>query len=145
MNKGLAQMVLTAVAEVASHTIGLSARMAPAHRADEHAPQEGTAPGTDNAAPATRTALFQARSNAVRLEGRGSNTTFGTWFFSNTELSVRNEGASPGEAMVQTLLGADPEWIPVSPGETMTIRRWWGAVPIRVVNTGSAPLTVWTL
>jgi hypothetical protein len=70
----------------------------------------------------------------------GDSADFPTWFWGATRLCVDNLGSSYGEAQVQTRLGAPPEWIPVQPGTTRCISRWWGGVPITVTNVSNSPL-----
>ncbi|WP_405651357.1 hypothetical protein [Streptomyces sp. NBC_00019] len=148
MNKGMVQLALMGLAEVIARSIGLTADAVSANRVDRDragaAGDTATADSDAGAAAHRASLLVGAQGAEVRLPNRDDSTVFPTWFWGSTQLSVRNDGSSYGEARVQTVLGADPEWLPLSPGETKTVRRWWGAVPVRVTNNADAPLTAWT-
>ncbi|MEV0521971.1 hypothetical protein AB0I66_00990 [Streptomyces sp. NPDC050439] len=148
MNKGVVHLALVGLVEGVARSIGLTAGAVDSSRVSgfrRGADGETGAEAREDGAATDRSATqVQTRSAAVQLNGRGDSTVFPTWFFGSTMLSVRNDGSSYGEAEVQTVLGADPEWLPLSPGETKSVRRWWGAVPIRVTNNADAALTAWT-
>ncbi|MES5820564.1 hypothetical protein [Streptomyces sp. RG80] len=149
MNKGMVQIALVGLTEVIARSIGLTADAVAANRLGGTRPDAAGDTASADSADGTATdhspSLFVgAQAAEVRLQSRDDSTVFPTWFWGATALSVRNDGSSYGEARVQTVLGADPEWLPLAPGETKTVRRWWGAVPVRVTNNADSPLTAWT-
>ncbi|MFC8130902.1 hypothetical protein [Streptomyces sp. NPDC057302] len=145
---GLAQLALVGLVGGIARSIAATVGAASANRLHALQPvaAKDDATGESDSGPATvRTAApVQTRAAEVRLNNRGDSTIFPTYFFGATLLGVRNDGSTYGEAHVQTVLGPDPEWLPLSPGETKTVRRWWWGVPIRVTNSADSPLTAWT-
>ncbi|WP_416964207.1 hypothetical protein [Streptomyces sp. Agncl-13] len=110
---------------------------------------DGVRTDTPPSAPSREPSSAEAREAAGTIQAQIGLPTNGSQTFFTTELlltrlSARNDGSQYGEARVQTVFGADPEYLPLSPGETKSVTRWWGGVPIRVTNNANSPLTVWT-
>jgi hypothetical protein len=103
----------------------------------------GLGAGTGNATEASSNASIA--SAAQYLPNFGDSADFPTWFWGTTKLCAYNAGSGYGEAKVQSWSGADPEYLPLSPGETKCVDRWWFAVPVTVYNNAYSPLWVWTI
>jgi hypothetical protein len=138
------ESVQTALASLAQAVVDEGSPQAEHNGARTDAPP--SAPSTQPSPSETQGGARSLRAQAfpVGLPVKGSQAIFPTWLWMTT-LSVRNDGSQYGEARVQTVLNADPEFLPLQPGETKSVTRWWGGVPIRVTNNADSPLTAWTV
>lgn len=95
-------------------------------------------------APAASETLTDLRPASSSYLAPGATGTFPTWFWGTTKLCVTNYGPGDNWIRIQTIFGADPEWLYVPVGTTQCVARWWGAVPINVYNPGPSPVQATT-
>lgn len=108
----------------------------------------GTAQAAESSvgtATTTKTAAVTAAasSTSYSLPYYGSSALMPTWWGRGTTVCAYNYGWNYGWLKVQSLTGAEPEYIGVEPGQERCIfNRWWWGVPVRTTNVANSPLYV---
>lgn len=78
------------------------------------------------------------------LPSYGTYADFPTWVWGSTGVCAQNHSTYRSASVTIKAGSAKSETFYVAPSSTSCISRWFGGSTLRVTNTGSAPITVWT-
>ena len=78
------------------------------------------------------------------LPSYGTSATFPTWVWGSTGVCAQNHSGYRSASATIKAGSAASETFYVAPGSTSCISRWFGGATLKVTNTGSSAITVWT-